>query len=277
MPRVGILIQARYNSSRLPGKVTLPLPFNSDQTILDQIILRAKMVKNITDIVVTTSVNPENMQLIPIAIAQHVKYFQGNEQDVLARFYQAANINSLTTIIRFTADNPFIDAELVNEALESHIASNADYTLTSGLPLGTNIEIINFEALAIAHHNATLFEHREHVTPFIRNNSEQFRINNLNFENKKYGSQSWRLTIDNSNDYALACILYQNLYSPGDIFTLSEVSSFIYKQPYLAYINQDTFQKKTFTNLKEELAEGVKLLRFYDFPNAANILKQHLS
>lgn len=275
--RVGILIQARYNSSRLPGKVLLPLPFNAGQTLLDQVILKAKAVSNIAEVIVATSVNPENKQLQPIAAAHEVIYFRGAEEDVLGRFYQAAFENKLSVIIRFTADNPFIDPELVTKALENHLTTGADYTFTNGLPLGTNIEIINFTALKIAHQEAVLPEEREHVTPFVRSRPDQFKLNYLNLSDPKYGSSKWRLTIDNQSDYALACILYQNLYQPGKLFTLTDVAALLQKYSFLININQENYQKKLFVNLQDELAEGIRLLHFYDLPNAAQVLAQHLS
>ena len=269
---IGFIIQARLNSSRLSQKVLLPLPYGSNTCLLDQIIQRTRNSKTTHQVIIATSNNPENDVLAKIANKNKVLFFRGPEGDVLQRFYEAATQFKIDTIVRLTADNPFIDATIIDQALETHITGNYHYTATSGLPLGTNIEIISYPALAQAAQAATLPEQREHVTPYIKQNNNIFRQNIIYYKDAAFGAESWRLTIDNDTDYALACVLYYILYRVNPNFSLYEVATLIRQQPWLTYINRQNIQKRIFNNLTEELQAGIQLLKQNDMLNAASLL-----
>ena len=273
-PQTGILIQARINSSRLPGKVLLPLPNASGKTLLDQIVKRALAVKQKPALIIATSTQAENNALAAVATRNNVLIFRGDEEDVLARYYNAATEFGLDIIIRLTADNPFIDPLILSQTLQDHITAGADYTYTTGLPLGTNIEIVSYPALKKCYEEAKLPEHREHVTLYIRQNPDSFKIHHLNLENTLYGLPHWRLTVDNESDYALACTLYLLLdnNTGSDIFTLADVAKLLQNNPALLLINKNNYQKKVFASLQEELTEAVQLLQSLDFARAAQIL-----
>jgi len=271
-PKIGILIQARINSNRLPGKVLLPLPNASGKILLDQIVQRALAVKQKPEVIIATSTRAENNVLADVAKRNQVLLFRGDEEDVLSRFYQAANSFGLDIIIRLTADNPFIDPFILSQTLQDHIVQEADYTYTTGLPIGTNIEIVSFSALKKCYEEAKLLEQREHVTIYIRQNPDKFKILPINLENSLYGLPNWRLTVDNETDYALACVLYLILGTGTAIFSLPEVAQLLHTNPALLLINKNNYQKKVFNSVQEELTEAVQLLQSLDFPEAAKIL-----
>jgi len=276
-PKIGILIQARINSNRLPGKVLLSLPQIYGQTLLDQIVRRSLAVQPQSTVIIATSTNSENDQLAAVAEQNQVALFQGDEDDVLARFYDAATAFNLDIIIRLTADNPFIDASILSRILQEHIAQQADYTYTTGLPIGTNIEIVTFMALKKCYEEAKRPEHREHVTLYIRQNPTAFNILHRDLENPLYGLPTWRLTVDNETDYALACALYLLLDNRPDIFSLQDVAQLLHANPALLLINKNNYQKKYFSSLPEELTEAVQMLQRLDFPRAAQILAEQIS
>jgi spore coat polysaccharide biosynthesis protein SpsF len=271
--KTGIIIQARVNASRLPGKVLLPLPQNAGRTLLDQVVANAAAVVPKPEIILATSTNPENDILEQAAVKNGIHFFRGEEQDVLARFYQAARAHKLNTIVRLTADNPFIDPGLLSQTLQQHLLSGVDYTGTVGLPLGANLELFSFRALEQAFREARAAEHREHVTPYIRLNPGLFSLSQQDFTGGEWGKPEWRLTIDNESDYALACAIFLALGPPP--LPLARVAAFLTANPALLAINKDNYQKKVFTSLQEELAEAVRLLQFYDLGQAAAILQQH--
>jgi len=275
-PKVGFIIQARMNSSRLKGKILLPLPFGSSTSLLEQIILRAKAVRENTTIILATSLNPENQILAEVAQSNHVAYYQGSEDNVLERFYLAATEHNLDLIVRLTADNPFIDSEIVDSALQSHVITDSAYTLTQGLPVGTNIEVISYAALQKTYQQATLPEHREHVTPYLRQNKDLFKINYLVFHDSGYGQPSWRLTVDNESDYALACLLYQQVVHNQGGYSLKQITKYIYANPWALGINKNNYQKKVFSTLTEEIQAAIVLLKNNDLPNAARMLEQQI-
>lgn len=275
--QIGVIIQARVNSVRLPGKILLPLPYGSPTSLLEQIILRAKAIRDEITVILATSVQAENAVLKTIAAAHQVAYFSGPEDDVLERFYQAAAAHKLDIIIRLTADNPFIDPAIIAQTLLQHVSDSFDYTSTAGLPLGTNIEIFNFSALQTAARAARAAPHREHVTPYLRLNPQLFKNNQVAFTDPAFGQETWRLTVDNENDYALACLLYQQLSQSDSLFTLPQTAAFIYYNPWVLYINKNNFQKKIFPDLAAEITEAIALLSRHDLPRAAALLAQPLS
>ena len=274
--KIGIVIQARINSNRLPGKALLPLPNASGFTIIEQVIRRALAVKYNPEIIIATSNRLENDELELVAQRNQVQFFRGEEDDVLARFYAAATTFNLDIIIRLTADNPFIDPFILSQILQEHIDQQADYTVTTGLPIGLNVEMVNFKILEQCFQETTLPEHREHVTLYIRQNPGKFKILYKDFENQNYGSPNWRLTVDNENDYAFACALFLLLDKPPHIFNLHEIVQFLNTNPALLLINKDNYQKKVFENKEQELAEAIQILQNLDFPNAAKILASQL-
>ncbi len=273
--KIGIIIQARVNSSRLPQKVLLPLPYGTKTTLLDQIISRAQQSKLNPTIIIATSDKAENRVLKDIAQKNKVYFFAGSEEDVLARFYETAINFRLEVIVRLTADNPFIQADIIDQAVAAHLAQNYSYTVTAGLPMGCNIEVIALEALAQAHREASLPEHREHVTPFIKQNPGIFQLHTLPFYQAGYGT--WRLTIDNENDYALACLIYSLLYPKNPNFDLEQVAELIQQQPWVLFINRQNFQKQIFSDLAAEIKAGKNLLQQHDMPHAANLLASKLT
>lgn len=274
-PRTGVIIQARINSSRLPGKALLPLPQQGGQTILEHIIAKARAVVPAPEVILATSTNPENNLLGETARKNHIHFFQGDEADVLGRFYHAAQFHGLQTIVRLTGDNPFIDSQLLSQTLLEHHQVGAAYTSTTGLPLGTNLEIFSFPALEQAYRQASLPEHREHVTPYIRLNPGLFALHQKSFSDHQYGKPEWRLTIDNESDYALACALVLILQAQGKACTLGHVAGILQANPALLAINKDNYQKKVFTSQEEEITQAVALLQFYELSQAAAILDKH--
>lgn len=245
-PPAIVLIQARLGSSRLPGKSALPLPLGAAgdaATILGRVVMRAKLAKLISEIMVATTTEPLDDELASLAAQLNVGVFRGSEPDVLGRFAEAftqgAFSESTTAIVRLTADNPAIDAGLLDEAIAHHLASSADYTHTTGLPLGTNLEIISSAALLRAHREAQQPDEREHVTPYLRRHPELFHLETLALSVPP-AVAALRLTIDYPSDYALLSTLYDAL---GPHFTLADLEPLLTRYPWLAEINAGNVQR----------------------------------
>jgi spore coat polysaccharide biosynthesis protein SpsF len=121
-PKVGAIIQARMKSTRLPGKVLMPLPVEATDALITWPIRSLKNSTLIADIILATSENVENSPLKDVADQQNVLFFQGDENDVLSRFVEAAIQHELDVIVRITGDNPIIDVRLIDELLSLHLA-----------------------------------------------------------------------------------------------------------------------------------------------------------
>jgi spore coat polysaccharide biosynthesis protein SpsF len=240
------LIQARLGSSRLPGKSRLPLPLGAAgdaHTILGHVVSRARRASSISKIIVATTKQALDDELVILAARLGVGVFRGDEQDVLGRFAGAlAHAGDVQAIVRLTADNPAIDPAFLDTAVAHHLASGADYTHTTGLPLGTNIEVISTAALRRAHAEAQQPDEREHVTPYLRRHPELFQLETLALAVPPTVA-GLRLTVDYPSDYALLSLLFTEL---GPDFSLTDsagLPALLAQHAWLAAVNAGNVQR----------------------------------
>ncbi|MGQ9843632.1 MAG: cytidylyltransferase domain-containing protein [Spirochaetota bacterium] len=232
------IIQARMQSTRLPGKSVLPL---GGKPLLYHVIERAKAIQYITHVVVAIPDDNENDQLADITQQCHANIFRGPLHNVLERYYLAYKQYDGSYIVRITADNPFTDSYFASVAVEEAIRTHADLCAIKNLPLGTGVEVIASTALEAAYTHSTKPYHFEHVTPYIKENPDIFKLHyfDVAFTNP---FPSLRLTVDTHQDYTLASAIYDALYKDS-VFTLSDVIAFLEKKPQLVEINATTHQK----------------------------------
>lgn len=234
------LIQARLGSSRLPGKSRLPLPLGAvgdARTILGHVVGRARRASSIDTLIVATTTHPLDGELVALASRLGAGVFRGDEQDVLGRFAGAlAHAPDSHAIVRLTADNPAIDPAFLDAAVAHHLATGADYTHTTGLPLGTNIEVISAAALRRAHAEARQPDEREHVTPYLRRHPELFRLETLALAVPP-AVADLRLTIDYPSDYALLSLLFTELGAGFSLTDPGGLPALLGRHPWLAAIN----------------------------------------
>jgi spore coat polysaccharide biosynthesis protein SpsF len=170
--RAGIILQARYASTRLAGKALEPL---AGRSILEH-CLRRLIKAGVAHVVLATTTEPEDDGLTVIARRIGAAVFRGDRDDVLRRFSDAAHAFDLDPIIRATGDNPAVDVQAPGRLLAALRAADADYVHEHGLPHGAAVEAMTAEAL----HRAAAFAHtaydREHVTTFIKSNPGVFDI-----------------------------------------------------------------------------------------------------
>ncbi|MDO7853449.1 cytidylyltransferase domain-containing protein [Hymenobacter convexus] len=239
--RVVVIIQARMNSSRLPGKVLLPLPLSAETTVLGHVVARARQVVPAASVVVATSTLAADDAVAAAAQALQVPVFRGDEQDVLSRFVGAAAAHDAEVVVRITADNPALDPAFMRAAVAHHLATQADYTLTTGLPLGTNVEVLTAAALRRAGAEATQPEEREHVTPYLRRHPELLRLETLPLE-VPAAVAGLRLTVDYPSDYALLHLLYSQLPADFSLTDPAGLPALLVRHPWLAAINNANTQ-----------------------------------
>jgi len=245
-PRVLALIQARLGSSRLPGKSRLPLPLSATaaaHTLLGHVVGRARRAASVHEVMVATSTEVADDALATLAARLGVGVFRGPENDVLRRFAGAlAQAGPATTVVRLTADNPAIDPAFIGAAVAHHLATGADYTHTTGLPLGANVEVLSAAALRRAHAEARQPDEREHVTPYLRRHPELFRLETLTLAVPP-AVAALRLTIDYPSDYALLSLLFTEL---GPDFSLTDpagLPALLARYPWLTAVNAANVQR----------------------------------
>lgn len=208
-----LITQARTGSTRLPGKVLKEI---NEKSLLQIHLDRLKKCKSISEIIVATTTNCEDEKLYNLVVLWGYNAFRGSETDVLDRFYMSVKDKKADWIVRVTSDCPLIDPELVDKVIDFVQTNNKDYgsnTLIENFPDGQDIEVIKFSALEIAWRNAKLSSEREHVTPFIRNNSD-FKGGHL-FSAINYPCDfdfsKIRMTVDESKDFELIKKLINDL------------------------------------------------------------------
>ncbi len=239
------LIQARLGSSRLPGKSALPLPLGATHaahTVLGHVVSRARRASLVDTISIATTDQALDDELVFLANQLGVAAFRGEEQDVLGRFAGAlAHAGEVRTIVRLTADNPAFDPTFLDAAVAHHLANGADYTHTTGLPLGTNLEVISAAALRRAHAEARQPDEREHVTPYLRRHPELFRLETLPLAVSP-AVAALRLTIDYPSDYALLSLLFTELGADFSLTDPAGLPALLARHPWLAAINASNEQ-----------------------------------
>jgi len=274
--KIGAIIQARTSSSRLPMKVLKPLPFDSDICVLQQVIRRVSKSKLIDEVIVATSTDEEDNQIVEVAKKENVKYYCGSLSNVLERYYGAASENELDVVVRITSDCPCNDSIIIDKIIRNHLDLNADYTSNSikeSFPRGIDVEVINFNALKKAYLEASEEYEKEHVTPFIyKTHPDEF---NINLYIGEKDNSDIRITLDTPQDYALLCCVYDNLYEKNNFFTLEDILVLFDEKPWIKSINEDIIQKKVCSTLSEELEEAIRLCDVQDLNKAKNFIENH--
>src|SRR5688572_27264933 len=269
--RIGAIIQARMKSSRLPGKILLPLPFPDGKPLLSWIVDSVRRSRYINQVVLATSLEGENDCLETFSVDYNVPFFRGSEDDVLSRFVAVVKEHNFDIVIRLTGDNPIVDVKTLDEAIEYHISSKNDYTKTSGLPIGMNFELVSAQALVqLQDYNLTP-DDKEHVTIFIgRTNffkkSELQLCKGENFSNV-------RLTVDYASDFAALSFILS--FSNGRFADLALIRSLHLSHEWIFRINSHNIQRHQFQNKGAEIDAAIAYLESIGMNRASDILKEH--
>jgi spore coat polysaccharide biosynthesis protein SpsF (cytidylyltransferase family) len=250
MIKVACIIQARLNSSRLPGKVLFDI---EGKTVLERVVERAKRSKFAKEVIVATTIRKDDLAIVNVCSSNGIRVYCGSEEDVLDRYYQVASLVQAENIVRITADCPLIDPDIMDKVIRLHFYKKADYsanTIKETFPDGEDVEVFKFETLKKAWENANLFSEREHVTAYIKKHPEIFKL--VNLECKKDMSKK-RWTLDDSKDYIFIKAVYENLYKKNPLFGMNEILRFISKNPKLERINKHIIRNEGYLkSLRED-------------------------
>lgn len=235
---IGAIIQARMGSSRLPGKV---LKNVDGMTLLEYQISRIKKSKNINKIIVATTINNIDDEIVDFCKNKDIGYFRGSENDVLSRYYECAKLNKIETIVRITADCPLIDPIIIDKVIDLFRTENADYASntvppdTSMWPDGSDIEVFSANSLELANNQAVLAEEREHVTFFFwKNSTNKFKTSQLK---NKFNWSGYRFTIDYKEDFEVFKFLKKEINRREIFGTTGEVINILDENPKIRDLN----------------------------------------
>lgn len=215
--KISAIVQARIGSTRLPGKVLMPI---ADKPMVWHVLWRLRFAKKIDDIILAIPDTKENNVLEKFAKQNEIKYCRGSEEDVLERYYKAAEKFKVDVIVRITADCPLIDPRIVDLVVEKHIHSKADYTsnnIKRTFPIGLDMQVFNFDVLEKAHKQAKKFFDKEHVVPYIHQRPDIFKLESVEAKGA-LKRPKLRLTVDTKEDLKVVREIYKHLYQPNKIF-----------------------------------------------------------
>ena len=243
MKKTAAIIQARMGSTRLPGKVLKKI---KDKTVLSHVIKRVEQSKKIDEIIIATTKHRRDDPIIKEAKKYGINYYRGSEEDVLSRYYESAEQYDIDTIVRITSDCPLIDPFIIDEIIEFYQKNDYDLVTNAGpkqenrtYPRGMDTEVFSFEILKEIYQNADQKYQREHVTPYIYENSDRISYYKNNNDYSKY-----RLTLDEKEDLKLIKKVYNNLYKGEHDFYLADIIQLLEENKHLQKINQDIKQKE---------------------------------
>jgi|SRR3989339_389252 len=249
--KASVIIQARMSSTRLPGKVMMKV---IGKPLIGHMIDRLRHASMIDKIIVATSIDNANNLMYDYLKSYGVIVYRGSENDVLARFYEAAHKYKLKYIIRVTADCPLIDPNIIDKFVSDFFSRGADYVCgTSRLAEGLDTEVFSFEVLEQAYRQAKKKSEREHVTVYVHNNPTLFNLVKIDNETD---DGKYRITVDEPVDFEVVKKVFEALYTNQDhIFGIKEIKKFLDQHPEIHALNSAIVRNE---GLLKSLAEDIK-------------------
>lgn len=235
-----VVVQARMGSTRLPGKVLLPL---AGRPLLERQLQRIAAAKSPFEMWVATTTSPDDAPIHELCQKLRVPVFAGHATDLLDRHYRLALAARADAVVKIPSDCPLIDPAAIDSVLGRYLARPSDYDFVTNLfpptwPDGNDVEVMSMNALECAFHEARRSFEREHTTPFIWERPERFRIANVRWECGLDFSKSHRFTVDHPADLAFVSRVYQELYrAEAPVFSLAAVLQLLEEKPEIRELN----------------------------------------
>lgn len=239
MSRTIAIIQARVGSSRLPRKVLADI---GGLTMIERVVTRVRRARRVDEVVVATTSHAADDAIVEECERLHAPTFRGSEQDVLDRYYKTASAFEADSVVRITSDCPLVDPSVVDRVVADFASSGVDYasnSLVASYPRGLDTEVMTMSALSTAWSLATKPYERVHVTPFLYQHPERFRLRNVACE-EDLSTHRW--TVDTAEDLALVRGIYERLGNRVDAWW-QDALAVIRDDPALSRLNAHVRQK----------------------------------
>lgn len=247
--KVIAMVQARFNSSRMPGKVLQQM---CGIPMLKRVVDRVAQAQFVDDVIVLTSDQESDDPIADFCQRDGIDFYRGPLNDVLGRYWLAAQYYQADQIIRITADCPLIDAGVIDSVIEMHLQQKNDYTsncLEYSLPDGLDCEVFNYETLEQLAQQADKLSWREHVTLMLRQGSLKGDHKVACWKSTEDYS-GWRLTVDYPQDFSFVEEIYQR-FDNSHYVTLSDVITLLNN-------DSDLRNKMPVIELNEGINESMK-------------------
>lgn len=225
-------IEARMTSTRLPGKVIMKV---RNKPLLEYLVDRLKKIKSIDDIVLCTTTKKTDDVLLKLSKKLKIKIYRGSENNVLKRVYYGAKKYNANTIVQITADCPIIDYRIVSKAISLFKNNSLDCVSNSfirSFPDGMDVNVISMEALEKTFSMAIDKNHKEHVTLFIKDNPNKFKIKNMIAKNNFFCPQLG-VTLDEKKDFLLIKKIINYFYDKNYYFSCQDIIKIVKKKGWM--------------------------------------------
>lgn len=235
---LGIFLQARMGSQRLPGKTFKRIGGRPVLKIMADNIRRTPYGGKLY-LLTTTSARDD--KIIKFAEKEHIRHFRGSEHDVLDRFVRAARCFDVDDVVRLTGDCPFLSMDVLTENIRAYYrAGRPDYFFVRGYPNGIGaVEVMSKKALELCHKRARGTYYREHVVTYLEDHPKSFRLV-IRRAPASYFWPNLRLTLDEPADLHLL----RKVYAELDGHTgMRNIFRLFRSRPELASINAHVRQK----------------------------------
>lgn len=243
--KIAIIIEARMTSTRLPGKVLMPV---LGEPCLHRMIERLRKSKKIDDVIVATTINKTDDCIVDLCKKINCNYYRGSEEDVLGRVLQAAKSQSVDLIVEIPGDNICIDWRHVDRLIEEFFSGEYDFVsncIERSFPMGFDVKVFKASVLEEVEKITQNPKDREHVSLYIYMHPEKYHLKNW----KAGGKMLWpelQITLDTKEDYELISKIYENLYLVNDDFSAEDVVGLLEKNPEFLKINKHIIRKNPF-------------------------------
>ena len=241
-PKIVAVIEARFSSTRLPGKVLMPI---LDQPMLVRVSQRLKLARTLDDIIVATTDSPADDAVVEAMNRAGIRTFRGSEDDVLDRVVKAAASAAADIIVEITGDCPLIDPGLVDKLVGDFLVGGADFVsniLPHTTPRGTDVRVFRTSDLAEINRTSNDPADHEHVSLHFWEHLDRYTCRNVEMDLPDVVAEI-RLTVDTEEDLALVRAIYQGLYATNPAFTLVDVLDYLNAHPDLLELNRHVGQK----------------------------------
>ena len=242
MRKIVATIEARMTSSRLPGKVMLPV---LGRPILSYLVERLQRVSSIDEIVLATTINSDDDVLVSFAKTHRIHCFRGSEQDVMGRVVGAAEMLGADDVVEITGDCPIIDPEIIAQVINTYKNNTVDYvsnTFVRSYPDGMDVQVFSWEKLFESSQMTKEPLDREHVTLHILKNPKLFSRINLVAPSSLFWPDLG-LTLDEDKDFMLLSKIIEHFYPVKPFFTCGDVIKYLKDNPKLCQINEKVKRK----------------------------------
>jgi spore coat polysaccharide biosynthesis protein SpsF len=250
-----VIVQARTGSTRLPGKIMKKI---LGKTILELQMERMLRAKLPTHVVVATTTNKEDNDIVNLCINSGFLVTRGHPTDLLDRHYKTAVEFEADIVVKIPSDCPLIDPKIIDRVIGYYLMKKNIYDFVSNLhpptyPDGNDVEVMSSTILMNTWKEAEKPYELEHTTPFIWDNPQRFRIGNVAWETGLDFSMKYRFTLDYMEDFEFIRTIYEELYHIKSDFDLNDIIKLLYRKQDIKKINEKYNGVNWYRNYKKSL------------------------